>query len=218
MRKISVKNLAKRRSRATQQNNFANGLVAILILGCGFVLAVVMINHWRQEVVNSQPNIQVQNQFRQKQQFVKKLAPAAVKYGQQYHVLPSVTLAQAVLESNWGQSRLASDYHNLFGVKDDNPQESQELQTQEYQDGQWVTVTARFKVYTNFEASIADHDALLANGTTWNKQQYQHVLAADNYVEAAQSLQKDGYATDPDYAKKLIKIIQTYNLDEYDTK
>ena len=90
------------------------------------------------------------------------------------------------------------------------------LETQEYQNGQWITISARFRVYASFEESIQDHSALLANGTTWNKQQYQHVLASTNYLEAAHNLQRDGYATDPDYTQKIIQIIQKYHLDRYD--
>ena len=57
---------------------------------------------------------------------------------------------------------------------------------------------------------------LLAQGTTWNPQQYQHVVAATNYKTAAAALQQDGYATDPTYAQKLINVIETYKLNQYD--
>ena len=54
------------------------------------------------------------------------------------------------------------------------------------------------------------------NGTSWNKDQYQHVLAAKDYASQAQALETDGYATDPGYTKKLIDLIKEFNLTQYD--
>ncbi|UQS81833.1 glycoside hydrolase family 73 protein [Bombilactobacillus folatiphilus] len=208
----------RRSSRRYNNRSETNWLFGLLALSLGFVLAIVMINHIRQAIVQSQPQIQVQNKIDPKEHFIRQIKPAAVQYGSQYHVLPSITIAQAILESDWGKSKLASNYYNLFGVKDDTPQRSKEMKTKEYHHGEWTTVSANFRVYQNFAQSIAEHDALMVKGTTWNPQQYQHVLAADNYVDAAKALQQDGYATDPDYAQKLIEIIETYNLDQYDPK
>ncbi|NVY96708.1 glycoside hydrolase family 73 protein [Lactobacillus sp. DCY120] len=151
-----------------------------------------------------------------RRQFLDEVGPAAVKYGHQYNVLPSITIAQAILESDWGTSQLASQYHNLFGVKSDDPQNSQVLKTKEYRQGQWLEIDASFRVYPNFAASIEAHNQLLTQGTSWNTDQYQQVLQADNYVQAARSLQKAGYATDPNYAQKLINLIKKYQLDSYD--
>ncbi len=63
---------------------------------------------------------------------------------------------------------------------------------------------------------MKDHALLFVNGTSWNKNQYQDVLQATNYRDAAQALLKDGYATDPTYPDKLIQIIQKYHLSQYD--
>ena len=56
----------------------------------------------------------------------------------------------------------------------------------------------------------------MVKGTAYNEQNYQAVIDATNYQEAARALQKAGYATDPDYAAKLINVIKTYQLDRYD--
>ncbi len=56
----------------------------------------------------------------------------------------------------------------------------------------------------------------MITGTDTNKQNYSQVTQATNYKQAAKGLQQAGYATDPDYAKKLISVIQTYHLDQYD--
>ncbi|WP_203632732.1 glycoside hydrolase family 73 protein [Lacticaseibacillus suibinensis] len=148
--------------------------------------------------------------------FIKRIAPYAQEMQRQYSVLASITLAQAILESDWGQSTLASEYHNLFGVKGTDPNTSRELATKEYVNGKWITVKARFRVYANDEASVKDHALLLVYGTKWNAHLYDPVRQATDYQTAAKALQTAGYATDPTYANKLIQIIETYNLTQYD--
>lgn len=189
-------------------------LALIVVLGLIFWTGN-LIRSWQ---LSHPAAIQVQTPAQQHQKFIKKIAPAAIDAGQTYNVLPSITIAQAILESDWGTSQLAQRYHNLFGVKSDDPTQSQVLQTQEYQNGQWMTVSARFKTYLSWEDSIRDHNLLLAQGTSWNAHQYQHVLAANNYQQAAQALQQDGYATDPGYTRKLIDLIEKYQLNQYDPK
>nr|AIA90369.1 glucosaminidase [uncultured Lactobacillus sp.] len=55
--------------------------------------------------------------IRKKKAFIEQILPAAQQQQEQHHILTSITLAQAALESDWGQSQLASKYHNLFGIK-----------------------------------------------------------------------------------------------------
>ncbi|WP_279384055.1 glycoside hydrolase family 73 protein [Lentilactobacillus kisonensis] len=149
--------------------------------------------------------------------FINKLAPQAQRLQGDYNILPSITLAQAILESDWGTSKLASKYHNLFGVKAQSGQtQSVYLDTQEFVNGRYVTVKARFEVYDNWNDSLADHARLLAYGTKWNSSQYQDVINASNYLQAADGLQRDGYATDPTYTEKLVSIIKKYKLYQYD--
>ncbi|KRM78567.1 mannosyl-glycoendo-beta-N-acetylglucosaminidase family protein [Lapidilactobacillus dextrinicus DSM 20335] len=152
----------------------------------------------------------------EKQDFIDKVAPEAVQLKATYQVLPSITIAQAILESDWGQSQLTAKYNNLFGVKGDRTENTKEMTTQEYLNGEWKTVTARFRVYASYRDSLLEHAQLFHKGTTWNANQYQHFLAAKNYQEAAKALETDGYATDPGYAEKLIELIQQYHLDDYD--
>ena len=148
--------------------------------------------------------------------FVKKVAPYAVVLGKQYGVLPSITIAQAILESNWGTSSLASQYNNYFGIKGEDPSNTKVLETKEYTNGQWITINGRFRVYSDFRESMKDHTKLLVDGTSWNSQQYKQVIQSKNYIDAAVALQTDGYATDPGYTSKIIRIIQKYNLKKYD--
>lgn len=154
--------------------------------------------------------------LRQKKAFIKKIGPIAKQVDKSYDLLPSITIAQACLESDYGQSELSQKYNNLFGVKGTNPNTSAVLTTKEFVKGKWISVKARFQIYDSYEASIRAHARLFQNGTSWNSKQYQHVLKAKNYQAQAKALVTDGYATDPDYASKLISLIEQFNLDKYD--
>ncbi|ETY74824.1 glycoside hydrolase family 73 protein [Lactiplantibacillus fabifermentans] len=150
--------------------------------------------------------------------FIKKVAPAAQQMQTKYHVLASITLSQAILESDWGQSANARQNNNLFGVKASANQRGKMMLTSEYYDGKYQKVKQRFVVYDSWQASIVGHAKTLANGTTWDSNHYAAVIAAKNYRTAAKALQAAGYATDPSYAQKLINIIQKYDLQRYDRK
>lgn len=145
-----------------------------------------------------------------KRHFIEKMAPIAQQAQRQDHVLASITIAQAALESDWGQSQLALKYNNLFGVKGTGLN-SALMTTKEYVNGQWQVVQANFVVYPSWQAAIDGHSRLLAEGRFGNPSLYQ-----TNYVTAAQALQQNRYATDPNYAKKLITLIKEYQLNRYD--
>lgn len=146
--------------------------------------------------------------------FIDELAPTAQYILDIYGVLPSISLAQAILESDWGRSDLALESNNLYGIKGDSS--STYYYTQEFDGDQFVTIQAPFRSYASFSESMIDHAQLLADGPDWSSDHYHLVLAADNYSQAAQALQDAGYATDPNYAEKLIQIIEDYELYTYD--
>ncbi|HEY0221969.1 MAG TPA: glycoside hydrolase family 73 protein [Lactovum miscens] len=148
--------------------------------------------------------------------FIRKIAPMAKAKQNNYGLLSSITIAQACLESDFGESSLASKYHNLFGVKSYLGENSVTLSTKEFQNGKWITINGTFKVYSSWEASIDAHTQLLVNGVDWDPVHYLNVLETNDYKVAAQDLQNDGYATDPNYGKKLIGVINEYHLSEYD--
>lgn len=75
-------------------------------------MSLGLIGRW---AVNTPTVSQISDQ--QKRQFIEKILPAAQQQQRENHILTSITLAQAALESDWGQSELASKYHNLFGIK-----------------------------------------------------------------------------------------------------
>lgn len=215
--------MANQRKHYKRKRKKNNGLLAALVTMAVLLLvvlgAVKAFDYHEAQVKQAAINASLalkNKEAAKKQAFIEQLAPYAKKLYQTYQILPSITLAQAILESDWGQSQLASEYKNLFGVKSEDPSNSKVLATQEYVDGTWKTVKARFQVYPNFDASLLAHAKLLAQGTSWNAQQYQHVVQAKDYVTAAKALQQDGYATDPDYAQKIIQIIEKYQLTKYD--
>ncbi|CAK1226533.1 Flagellum-specific peptidoglycan hydrolase FlgJ (FlgJ) [Fructobacillus cardui] len=157
-------------------------------------------------------------EFDRRLAFIKKIAPYSQSLQSQYGILASISIAQAIHESNWDDSALSSKYNNYYGVKTDDTTAGKSviLQTQEVENGQTVTKNARFAVYDSYQDSMKAHARTIANGNTWNANQFADVLAAKNYKDAAQALSTDGYATDPSYPKLIIQIIENWNLAQYD--
>ncbi len=147
------------------------------------------------------------------QTFINKIAPLAIKDMGRTGVLASLTIAQAILESNWGKSGLTVKGKALFGIKAGSSWKGKtiNMQTGEVFDGKSVTIQANFRAYGSWEESIADHSKLF---TTLAR--YQNLIGVTDYKRACMLVQKDGYATDPKYADKLINIIETYKLYEFD--
>ena len=141
---------------------------------------------------------------------------AAQREQKKYHIPASITIAQAGLESNWGRSRLANKYNNLFGIKANSDDEKVQMYTTENIRGKNVQVKQYFTVYNSWADSINAHTLLIVNGTADNHARFHGVQTAKTYQQAAYELQRNGYATDPDYASKLIYAIKKFNLAQYD--
>lgn len=152
-----------------------------------------------------------------RQDFVTEIIPTAQKLQRQYGILASISMAQAMVESDFGQSQLAADYYNLYGVKTtaDDPN-SVDFATAEYIDDEWIEIIDYFKVYPDWDASMTAHAELIYYGVTWDENYYSAVIEGENYQEQAYGLQESGYATDPDYAQKLINMIEEWELQQYD--
>jgi len=145
------------------------------------------------------------------QNLISMLYPQAVENYNRYGILPSLTLSQAILESNSGDSILAKSYYNLFGIKGTGTAGSVQLPTWEEVNGKKENIFADFKVYHNYNESLTDHAKLLTTD------RYKDVKNAPNYKSGAIALYNAGYATDSGYAGKLISIIeqnQLYKIDE----
>ena len=147
-------------------------------------------------------------------EFILSIMPGAIKAYEEYGVLPSLTLAQAILESRWGKSKLAANNNNLFGIKAGNDWQGDTVNYktgEQRSDGSRYTINADFRSYDNVADSITDHAKLLT------KERYKKVLSAKDYKEACYAVREAGYATSLNYAKNLINVIETYGLNQWDS-
>ncbi|WP_213356551.1 glycoside hydrolase family 73 protein [Enterococcus casseliflavus] len=187
----------------------------LIFLGL-FLVAIAFVFSLKSLAAPLPQDIQAARQDLTQDEFIEELAPYAQELQKGYGILPSIIIGQAILESDWGKSSLASEYNNLFGIKSFGHSKKVTLDTQEFYNGEWVTIQGDFRVYDTWEESMDDHTMLFVNGVDWNPALYVNVLTANDYRSAAQALQDAGYATDPDYASKIIQVIETYQLNRFD--
>lgn len=151
--------------------------------------------------------------------FIKKIAEDARELGLEHNVYASVMIAQAILESGSGNSGLASEpYYNLFGIKGEYEGESVAMRTNEHRaNGDVYTIVANFRAYPSYKESLEDYIELIQDGLTYDEEFYRGAWKdeAESYEAAAEYLQ-GRYATDVNYAKKLVAIIEAYDLEQYD--
>jgi len=164
-------------------------------------------------------------QTTQQQQFIQKIAAHAQNCATQYGLYTSVMMAQAILESGWGQSTLSlAPNYNLFGIKagTDWTGDTVSMQTQEWDAnaGKYVTIMADFRKYPSFFESFTDNAKKLRLGPgAWNPSYYSGTWIENtkSYQDATAWLQ-GRYATDVSYASKLNRVITDNNLTQYDPK
>lgn len=150
----------------------------------------------------------------EQKKFIEMIGRMAQEDMRKSRILASVTIAQAILESGWGTSELCLNANALFGIKADARWGGKvySKETKECYDGvNYTAVTALFRAYESWEESVRDHSAFLTAS-----QRYAAVIGETDYKEACQALKAAGYATDPAYPKKLISLIDQYNLTAYD--
>ena len=143
--------------------------------------------------------------------FLDSIHDGAISTWKQYGVLPSLTAAQAIIESGWGQSSLASQYHNLFGIKGSYNGHSVTLPTREVYGGQSVIINDAFRAYDNNSQSVQDHGYFLVANS-----RYHNLLWKTNYRDVTYLIRADGYATDPSYTTTLNSVIERYGLTAWD--
>jgi len=147
--------------------------------------------------------------------FIAAVAEAARESQADSGVPASVTIAQAILESDWGQSQLAKKGQNYFGIKatrGPGPAGEISMRTWEVVSGANITVQDAFRAYHNLYESVMDHGRFLAD----NPRYAAAFKVTDDPREFARRIQAAGYATDPAYASKLINLMNRYNLYQYD--
>lgn len=145
------------------------------------------------------------------EQFLEIIKPMVIKDMQNTKILASLTAAQALIESNKGNSGLTQKANNLFGMKGEYEGASVTMPTTEYYNGIKTTVNAKFRKYPNWQDSISDHSGLF-----WRSARYANLRGCTDYKQACKNVQEDGYATSPTYANTLINTIEKYKLYEWD--
>ncbi|CAI3321595.1 LysM peptidoglycan-binding domain-containing protein [Enterococcus cecorum] len=172
------------------------------------------------------PNVEVQAESVQysnassQQQFINQIAPHAQSVANANDLYASVMMAQAILESAWGQSTLAqAPNYNLFGIKGSYNGQTVYMNTLEFLNGQWVTKNEPFRRYPSFAESFMDNARTLRT-VSFQSGVYYYAGAwksnTTSYRDATAWL-TGRYATDPNYATSLNRIIETYGLTQYDT-
>lgn len=146
--------------------------------------------------------------------FIDRVGKLATVDMQSSSILASLTIAQAILESGWGKSGLTSKANALFGIKATTAWKGKvyNCKTQECFDGKnYVTIDGCFRAYSTWEDSVKDHSAFLTGLS-----RYKDVVGERDYKKACKAIHAAGYATSPDYANKLINLIEQYDLTKYD--
>lgn len=159
---------------------------------------------------------------------VTKVATLFTANQKQSGILASVSMAQFILESGYGKSELAQNANNCFGMKSSLSGNSwagsawdghsvYTMQTREQNtDGSYVTVTADFRKYGSIEDSIADHSAYLLGAMNGSKKRYEGLAGCTDYKKAVQIIKDGGYATSLDYVQNLCRVIEQWNLTQFD--
>jgi flagellar protein FlgJ len=142
------------------------------------------------------------------QDFVQRLQPYAEQASRETGIPAHLMLGQAALESGWGKRAIrtaeGADSYNLFGIKAGSNWKGRvaEVKTTEYYNGVASKPTEKFRAYDSYADAFRDYASLLLGNP-----RYAGALQQDNAQGFARALQNSGYATDPKYADKLVKVI-----------
>ena len=230
---------SKRNKKIKLEKICVVGIFTILIL---YIMALNLISNISQEISSLQEVAAVENKEEEsiveeskedsinqevysntymdseKIDFIESISDGAISNYNKYGILPSITMAQAILESGWGNSELAVTHNNLFGIKADsrwNGAIATIVTSENYND----STIANFRKYDSINESIEDHGKFLYENSRYAEY---GLFDGKNYKEQAQALENAGYSTvknengEPIYADKLIALIEKYNLMQYD--
>lgn len=150
------------------------------------------------------------------QEFIEQIAAYVKKYAASFDIcVHSPIIAQAILESRWGKSKLAATYHNYFGLKCGTKWtgKSVNLTTQEeYQPGTLTTIKDNFRVYDSMEEGVKGYFEFIQLA------RYQNLKGIADPRTYLETIKADGYATSSAYVENNMKLITQYNLTQYDEK
>lgn len=150
------------------------------------------------------------------QEFIEQIAAYVKKYAASYGILVhSPVIAQAILESGWGKSKLAATYHNYFGLKCGSKWtgKSVNLTTQEeYEPGTLTTIKDNFRVYDSMEEGVKGYFEFIQSD------RYQNLKGITDPKTYLEMIRADGYATSSAYVENNMKLVEQYDLTQYDGK
>ena len=144
--------------------------------------------------------------------FLNKILVPALAEELKWGLPMEVMAAQAILESGWGRSKLAKEYHNYFGIKEYRKgRQGADYYSDEYVKGKRVSRKSKFRTYESAAYCFADRSEWFLANSRYADLDFREL---DCY-EFAKELQQRGYATDINYTKNLLRIIDEYKLNEF---
>lgn len=146
--------------------------------------------------------------------FIEKIAKAVKKYAPKYGIkIYSPIIAQAILESAWGKSKLA-EKNNFFGLKAGSSFKGDtiQLETKEEINGKLVVVSDTFRAFKSVDAGVKGYFDFI------NTKRYENLKGVTDPETYLTNIKKDGYATASNYVPSLMRVIAGYNLTSYDDK
>lgn len=155
------------------------------------------------------PQRQLEDYHQKAFDYIDRFAHIAVAEQEKFGIPASITLAQGLVESGFGKSKMATSINNHFGIKCTPGQKRQQGRCYTFHDD---TQHDKFLKFESAWASYRYHSKILQS----ERYQSLYELEITDYEGWAIGLQKAGYASDKNYAKKLIRIIEIYELYEYD--
>lgn len=150
---------------------------------------------------------------KEQQNFIEEVARACIK-NKEYNILPSLTIAQAIKESNWGKSGLSTKAFNFFGMKWIKSCKCDyiEMPTKEWDGSKYISVNAKFRRYNNFADGIKGYYEFIHS-----YKRYSNLIGEKDSKKACELIAKDGWATSPTYGTSLYNdYVIRYNLTQYD--
>ena len=149
-------------------------------------------------------------------EFVEQIAEYVKKYAGMCGIkVHSPIIAQAILESGWGKSALASKYHNYFGLKCGSSWSGKSVNMttkEEYKVGTLTNIRDNFRVYDSMEAGVKGYFVFI------NKKRYANLKGVKSPEEYVRRLKADGYATSSKYVDNVIRVIRDNRLTRFDYK
>ena len=149
-----------------------------------------------------------------KEAFIQKVAEKVSKYAPLYGIsVHSPIIAQAIIESGWGKSGLASKYHNYFGLKCGSSWKGKSVNMttkEEYKVGTMTNIRDNFRVFDDFDDGIRGYFEFI------NTKRYANLKGVKSPEEYVRRLKADGYATSSKYVDNIMRVIRDNKLTRFD--